>query len=123
MIRDNVAVLIVEDDLLQSLLLQKLSLSLGYVVVGKAETGQEAIDLATNLKPDLIMMDIMLADDIDGIEAAIEIQKVIDVDLVYLSANKDKNILKRVSETNYREFFRKPFAIELLKDFLGQYVR
>jgi len=115
---DNAQVLIVEDDPIQSLLLEKLFLSLDYKVIGKAESGRAAIDLAVKLKPDLITMDIMLTDDIDGIEAAKEIQKEIETDLIYISGNRDESILKRASETDYKGFFRKPLDMRELKFFL-----
>lgn len=115
-------VLIVEDDPIQSLLLDRLLTSLGYTIVGKAESGHEAINLANKLKPDLITMDIMLSGNIDGIEAAKVIQKERDVALVYLSGNKDKNIHSRASETSYMKFFRKPFDLRSLKNFFEELI-
>lgn len=117
---EKLSVLIVEDDPIHSLLLKKLFLSLGYTIAGKAESGQEAINKAIKLKPDLITMDIMLSDDVDGIEAAKEILKEIDTNLVYLSANRDKNILKRASETDYKKFFSKPLNMNELRNFFGK---
>lgn len=114
------SVLIVEDDPIQSLLLEKMFLSIGYTIAGKAESGQEAINKAIKLKPDLITMDIMLTDDIDGIEAAKEIQKEIDTDLVYISGNRDEDMLERASETDYKMFFRKPFNMIDLRLFFGK---
>lgn len=119
---EKLSVLIVEDDPIQSLLLERLFLSIGYTIAGKAESGQEAINKAIKLKPDLITMDIMLTDDIDGIEAAKEIQKEIDTDLVYLSGNRDESMLERASETDYKEFFSKPFNMKELRFFFEKSV-
>ena len=119
---ENLQVLIVEDDPIQSLLLEKLFVSLDYKVAGKAESGRAAIDLAVKLKPDIITMDIMLTDDIDGIDAAKEIQKEIETDLVYISGNKDEDIIKRASETDFIAFFRKPFDMRELKNFFSHVV-
>ena len=122
MVSETVRVLIVEDDPIQSLLLEKLFSSLDYKVIGKAESGRAAIDLAIKLKPDLITMDIMLTDEIDGIEAAKEIQKEIKTDLVFMSGNKDENLLKRASETDFKGFFRKPLDMRELKNFFSRVV-
>lgn len=114
-------VLIVEDDTLQSLMLEKILIKLGFTICGKAEKGEQAIELAKINKPNLITMDIMLSDEIDGIQAAKQIQKDSDADLIYLSGNKDENILRRVSETNYLEFFCKPFNIKELENYFREY--
>ena len=114
-------VLIVEDDTLQSLMLEKMLKKLDFAICGKADKGQEAIELAKTNKPDLITMDIMLADDIDGIQAAKQIQKDSDADLIYLSGNKDENTLRRVSETRYKKFFCKPFNIKELEYYFREY--
>jgi len=121
MASDKIEVLIVEDDPIQSLLLEKMFLSLGYKVLGKAVSGKLAIDLAKKFNPDLITMDIMLTDDIDGIEAAKVIQSHMKVDLVYLSGNKDADILNCASETDFERFFRKPYNFNELKNFFSEY--
>lgn len=118
MVSKTVRVLIVEDDLIQTLLLEKFFQKIGYKIVGKADSGRDAIELATRLKPDLITMDIMLVDDIDGIMAAKEIQKTIKTNLVYISGNRDEDILKRASETDFIGFFQKPFNMRELESFL-----
>lgn len=68
-------VLIVEDDKVLSLLLTKMMEKMDMEVIATVTEGGEAIRLAKELTPDLILMDIMLEDDIDGIEAMITIQK------------------------------------------------
>lgn len=110
-------VLIVEDEPIQSLVLEKLLRTLNYEIVAKAESGREAIDTALKLRPDLITMDIMLTDDIDGIEAALRIQEELDTILVYVSGNMDDNILERAADTHYKKFFKKPYDIHKLRDF------
>jgi 1,2-diacylglycerol 3-beta-glucosyltransferase len=109
-------VLIVEDDLIQTLLLENVLYKIGCNIVGKAQSGSEAIEKALKLKPDVITMDIMLSDDVDGIQAATEIQKNLDVDLIYISGNKDHDTLERASKTKYIAFLRKPFNMQELKE-------
>lgn len=61
-------VLIVEDDMIISLVIENMVKELGHEVVGKATSGDEAIRLATEHVPDLVLMDIRLKGDMDGIE-------------------------------------------------------
>ncbi len=68
-------VLIVEDDKVLSLLLTKMMEKMDMNVIATVTEGREAIRLAKELLPDLILMDIMLEDDVDGIDAMINIQK------------------------------------------------
>ena len=86
------SILIVEDE---SILAEDLGLSLenlGYLVRGKVSTGEEAVKLAEELRPDLILMDIKLQGDIDGIEAADQIRTRLDIPVVYLTGYGEEDI-------------------------------
>lgn len=122
MSKAQIKVLIVEDNFIQSFLLEKVYISLGFSIVGKVTTGAEAIELAQLHKPDIISMDIMLDDDIDGIEAAKEIQKFLKTKLIFISGNKDLYILNRASEIDYCWFFQKPVSFDELKKVLHELV-
>lgn len=107
-------VLIVEDEMIQSILLEKLITSLGYEVISKVTTGAEAIEMALDLNPDIITMDISLQDDIDGIMATSSIQKKSMIPVIYISGNSDKYNYERASKTNYIDFIPKPVNREIL---------
>jgi len=107
-------ILIVEDELIQSILLEKLIKSLGYTVIGKATTGADAIKMALNLQPDLITMDISLQDDIDGIMATKSIQEKNMIPVIYISGNSDKYNFERAEKTNFIDFIPKPVSKECL---------
>jgi len=107
-------ILIVEDELIQSILLEKLIKSLGYTVIGKATTGADAIRMALNLQPDLITMDISLQDNIDGIMATKSIQDKNMIPVIYISGNSDKYNLERAEQTNFIDFIPKPVSKECL---------
>ncbi|WP_340103480.1 response regulator [Rhodohalobacter sp. 8-1] len=107
-------ILIVEDEMIQSILLEKLIKSLGYKVVGKVTTGAEAIEMALKLKPDVITMDISLQDDIDGIMATKSIQDKSMIPVIYISGNSDQYNYKRAETTNFIDFIPKPVNRESL---------
>ena len=107
-------ILIVEDELIQSILLEKLVKSLGYKVIGKATKGADAIKMAMDLKPDLITMDISLQDDIDGIVATQTIQENSMIPVIYISGNSDKYNFDRAEKTQFIDFIPKPVNKETL---------
>jgi CheY-like chemotaxis protein len=107
-------ILIVEDEMIQSILLEKLIKSLGYKVVGKVTTGADAIEMALKLKPDVITMDISLQDDIDGIMATKSIQDKSMIPVIYISGNSDQYNYERAETTNFIDFIPKPVNKETL---------
>lgn len=107
-------ILIVEDEMIQSILLEKLIKSLGYKVIGKVTTGADAIEMALKLKPDVITMDISLQDDIDGIMATKSIQDKSMIPVIYISGNSDKYNYERAEKTTFIDFIPKPVNKESL---------
>lgn len=107
-------ILIVEDEMIQSILLEKLIKSLGYKVVGKVTTGADAINMALELQPDVITMDISLQDDIDGIMATKSIQEKSMIPVIYISGNSDQYNYQRAEKTNFIDFIPKPVNKESL---------
>ncbi len=103
------SVLIVEDEGLVALEIQDQLAALTYQVVGVAATGEQAIKLAQQHYPDLILMDIMLRGDMDGIVAAHKIQQILDVPVVYLTAHSDEVTLQRAKVTHPLGYVVKPF--------------
>jgi CheY-like chemotaxis protein len=102
-------ILVVEDEHIVAMGIKKMLKSLGYQVTGIASTGEDAISKAESTFPDLVLMDIMLKGDIDGIEAAREIIKRFGLPVVYLSAYSDSQILERAKQTGPFGYIVKPF--------------
>lgn len=108
-------VLIVEDDMIISMVLERMIVKLGFDVIAKVISGQEAIDLALRHDPDLILMDIQLKDDIDGITAMQEIRNHSQVQVIYITGNSDQYNLNRAKKTNFVDYLVKPIQMNHLQ--------
>ncbi len=108
-------ILIVEDEMIVA---EHIALSLqelGYHMVGKVSSGEEAIQLTEELKPDLILMDIRLAGQIDGIQAAEEIRVRSDIPIIFVTAHSDADLISRAKVTEPYGFLSKPISLNVLK--------
>jgi CheY-like chemotaxis protein len=103
-------VFIVEDDMLLSLVEERLLIKLGYTVIGKAVSGEEAVSKIREAKPDAILMDISLSGEMDGIDTMTEIRNFSSVPVVYLSGNSDQLNLERAKKTRYVDYLVKPIT-------------
>lgn len=109
-------IMIVEDDKVLSLLLSKMVERLGHEISDVISKGEEAISKILALKPDLILMDIMLEDDIDGIEVMSRLrEKSVNTPVIYITGNSDPGNIQRAKETNYLNYIIKPVSYEDLK--------
>jgi PAS domain S-box-containing protein len=102
-------ILIVEDEGIVADDIKSRLIGLGYAVTGVAMTGEEAIRLAFETYPDLILMDIMLRGEMDGIGAANRIKDRMDVPIVYLTAYGDDETLQRAKVSQPFGYVLKPF--------------
>lgn len=102
-------ILIVEDEMLIAANIAMQLESIGYEVVGIVPRGIEAVNSAKLDKPDLVLMDINLKGEMDGIETAIAIQKERKMPIIYLTANSDEAHFNRAKATNPYAFISKPF--------------
>lgn len=101
-------VLIVEDDMLLSMVEERLIQKLGFDVVGKIDNGPDAIEKTEELDPDVIVMDISLKGDMDGIEAMQVIRENSSVPVIYLSGSGDRYFYERAKKTGFTDFLTKP---------------
>ena len=105
----KVQVLIVEDEAIVSMDLRYRLEALGYTVTAEAKSGEEAVESASSLQPDLVLMDIGLSGEIDGIDAAAQIRDQFDVPVVYLTDHADVATLKRAKLTEPFGYIVKPY--------------
>jgi DNA-binding response OmpR family regulator len=116
-------VLIVEDDLILNLLYESYLERLGFDTEGELVYGKTAIEAAKNINPDLIIMDISLEGDIDGIEAMLEIRKFSEVPVIYITGNSDPYHVERAKKTNYLDYLTKPIEFDDLKLSIDKHFR
>lgn len=102
-------ILVVEDEAIVAKDLQYRLIKFGYAVPAIASSGEEAINKAVELSPDIVLMDIKLKGVMDGIEAAQEIYKRLDIPVIYLTAYADENTLERAKITEPFGYLLKPF--------------
>ena len=102
-------IVVVEDESIVSKDIQQSLKKLGYNVVGAAATGEKAIELVDEFKPDLVLMDIMLKGQMSGIEAAGVIKERHSIPVIYLTAYADENTLAKAKVTEPYGYIIKPF--------------
>jgi len=108
-------IMVVEDEGIIAQDIKNCLEGLGYNVPDVVFTGREAILRAEQLRPDLVLMDIVLKGDIDGIETASEIRKKYNIPIVYLTAYEDDKTLKRAKLTEPLGYILKPFEERYLR--------
>lgn len=107
-------ILIVEDESLVALDLSQTLSEAGYEIVGIASNGKDAIALTCEHKPDVVLMDILLKGDIDGIETAKRIKTNHNLAVIFLTALKKDTDIQRAIETNPSAYLIKPFEKKAL---------
>jgi two-component system cell cycle sensor histidine kinase/response regulator CckA len=102
-------ILVVEDDKIIAKGIEKRLRTMGYAVAGMVSTGEEAVQKAAELRPDLILMDIFLGDSMDGVAAAGLIRDQVDLPVVFLTAYSDPATLLRAKITEPFGYVLKPY--------------
>lgn len=101
-------ILVVEDDSIISKDIQNTLETLGHDVSGVAVLGEEALEKAAELHPDLVLMDIQLAGDLDGVEAAAHIREELQIPVIFLTAFSEHATLQRAKTTEPYGYLVKP---------------
>ncbi|BDI17032.1 hypothetical protein ANSO36C_28340 [Nostoc cf. commune SO-36] len=107
-ITEKVKILIVEDEYILALNLQESLELLGYTVSDIADSAETAIDKAAELLPNLVLMDIRLRGEMDGIEAAQLIWNRLQIPVVYITGHSDKSTVERAKMTFAFGYILKP---------------
>jgi CheY-like chemotaxis protein len=107
--------LIVEDEILIAEDLKERLTRFGFSVIATVGTAEEGIAIATAERPDLVLMDIRLKGEKDGIQAVEEIRRDVDLPIVYLTAYSDRHTVERARQSSHDAFLLKPFQTEELQ--------
>lgn len=107
-------ILVVEDDKPSGLILKKLLMKSGYNVMDVVETGEEAFRAIEIKKPDIILMDISLPGEIDGIETAEKIYDTYSIPFIYITAGTDGPTFERAKRSMPMNYIVKPFNAQSL---------
>ena len=102
-------ILIVEDEFIIAMDIQIRLTNMGYAVPDVTSTGEQSIEKAGMTRPDLVLMDINLAGDMDGIAAAKEIRRRFNIPVIYLTSYADEDTLGRAKATEPSGYILKPF--------------
>ncbi|MCK4263797.1 MAG: response regulator, partial [Candidatus Aminicenantes bacterium] len=102
-------ILLVEDESIVARDIRNMLLGLGYKVSGVASTAREAVQKAEEMKPDIVLMDVMLKGGPTGVDAADKIYTHCNIPVVYLTAYADENTLQKAKKTEPFGYILKPF--------------
>ena len=105
----NSKILIVEDEIIIALDLKIRLEQLGHEILSIAFNGKDAVKLTGETIPDLVLMDIQLNGEMDGIEVAEQIHNLYNIPFIYLTGSYDNSLMERAKQTNPIGFITKPF--------------
>jgi CheY-like chemotaxis protein len=116
-------ILIVEDEVIVALDIKRRLEDLGYEVHAPVTSGEDAVRNTKETQPDLVLMDIHLRGDMDGVEAAAEIQQRFKVPVVYLTAHSDQETWERGREAKPSGWVSKPVNTRQLRSVVEDALR
>ncbi|MEN8264797.1 MAG: diguanylate cyclase [Nitrospirota bacterium] len=102
-------IMVVEDEGIIAMNLKSSLESMGYVVTSTEFSGEEAVRNTARDRPDLVLMDIVLSGEMDGIEAAGKIHSDFNTPVIYITAHSDEGLMKRIKKTEPFGYIVKPF--------------
>jgi len=104
-----IKILVVEDEMIIGAKISMQLTSLGYEVTGILPRGEEAIIHVEENRPDIVLLDINLKGKFNGIETALQIQKLADIPIIYLTANSDEATFNKAKASRPYAFISKPY--------------
>lgn len=114
-------IVIAEDERIAAEDLKATIEEIGYDVISIVSTGEEAIEIAADKKPDLFFMDIMLSGMIDGIEAARKITQDHNIPVIFCTAYNDPATIREAATVDAFDFINKPFHRDMVKHSLEHF--
>ena len=116
MVSDKVKILIVEDEGIQAMALEETLGFLGYEVVAVVDNGKDALEMVSRGSIDLVILDVHIKGNLDGIETAKRILEIDRIAIVYLTAFMDNITQNRAESTNPAAYLTKPYRDSALQN-------
>jgi PAS domain S-box-containing protein len=107
---EKARIMVVEDEAVISMEIQDRLTKMGHSICGTAVSGEEAVSVATAKRPDLILMDVHLRGEVDGVQTAKQIRDRIEIPIIYLTAFADDRTVERAKQTEPFGYLIKPFS-------------
>ncbi len=111
--------MIVEDEVIAAMATERMLKKLGFEVCGNVTSGEEALETMDEECPDLVIMDIRLDGELDGIETSMLMKQNRDVPVIFVTAYSDDSTVSRASAAKPLAFINKPLDITLLQKVLS----
>jgi CheY-like chemotaxis protein len=121
--QEEVKILIAEDEIIIALDISSTLKQLGYKSIVKVNSGEMMVEKFKSEKPDIIISDIMLKGEINGLEAAREIKKIKNVPFIFIAGFGDKNFVEEASKISPDGLISKPFDSQQLKNKINLLLR
>ncbi len=113
--KKNNKILVVEDEAMNAMYLKMILTKAGFCIQNIVATGEDAISKVFDEKPGVVLMDIRLAGEMDGIEAAVQIKNHSDIPIIFMTGYPDSEHMERAKFVNPARYFIKPIpAIDLV---------
>ena len=107
---EKARIMVVEDEAVISMEIQDRLTKMGHSICGTAASGEEAVSVATAKRPDLILMDVQLRGEVDGVQTAKQIRDLVEIPVIYLTAFADDRTVERAKLTQPFGYLIKPFS-------------
>jgi len=120
---DQIRVLIVEDEFIIALQMKARLVELGYTVCTFAAAGDAAIRIARSERPDVVLMDVSLADRTSGITTAREISAFLNPAIIFISANSNDDLQPQIAALHPLAYFVKPVTPETVHETIRKWRR
>jgi two-component system, response regulator PdtaR len=108
MMKEKIKILIVEDEVIVAMRFEIFFVRRGYEVYKTVASGEEAVEIAALEKPDVVLMDINLKGELNGIQAAEQIVEKFNVPIIFMTGYSDAELRKQAEKLNPLGYFLKP---------------
>ncbi|MEQ9307856.1 MAG: response regulator [Balneolaceae bacterium] len=112
--------IIVEDNLILSILYENMMKEMVFKTVGEIRDGETAVKIIRKYSPDVVIMDIMLEGDMDGIQAAHQIRDFTNVPILFITGNSDNHHFERAKRVTNSSFLVKPINEQMLMEAVNE---